>query len=333
MTYRVAIIGAGKIAHAHLEAMSKLARLQPCAIADVQQERSDVLASANGLSSYSDYKEMIHREKPDIVIVTLPHHLHKEAAQFAAEQGCHILLEKPMALNTQECDDIISTVRTNDVRLMVGHTQHYISHNLEARRWIRSGRLGRLIMINDRRHQQYDLPGRPDWFFEKSKAGGGILMNLGSHTIDKIQWLTDSYVTRLTASVEYEQTRGDVEGGGCAFLHTSSGIPATLSLSGYPGAIVDETELLFTRGSMMLRTGIGLWVSEGTDYHEVLVEEQVNPFVGQFEDLLNAIEEQREPHCSMNYSRSVVAAVEGLYLSDQQGAEITVDQQGCTHAS
>jgi len=188
-------------------------------------------------------------------------------------------------------------------------------------------------MINDRRHQQYDLPGRPDWFFEKSKAGGGILMNLGSHTIDKIQWLTDSCVTRLTASVEYEQTRGDVEGGGCAFLHTSAGIPATLSLSGYPGAIVDETELLFTRGSMMLRTGIGLWVSEGADYREVPMEEQVNPFVGQFEDLLSAIEEKREPHCSLEYSRSVVAAVEGLYLSHQQGAEITVNRRGSIYVS
>lgn len=328
MTYRVAVIGAGSIAGSHLEAMKSLRALLPISIADVQRQRSDAMAAEFGLSSYSDYREMIAREKPDIAVITLPHYLHKEAALFAAERGCHILLEKPMALNAKECDDIMDAVRASRVKLMVGHTQHYIAENLEAKGWIESGRLGKLVMLNDRRHLRYDAPGRPEWFFDRAKAGGGILTNLGSHSVDKIQWLTGSAVTRVKARIDYSEARGDVEGGGCAFLDTSAGIPATLSQSGYPGAVVDETELLFTRGSLKLRTGIGLWVSDGNEYRQAPVAPRPNPFVRQFEDLLDAIEEDREPDCSMAYSRSVVAAVESLYLSHELGAEVTVNRGG-----
>ncbi len=328
MTYRAAIIGAGNIAGSHLEAMGSLDALAPCSIADVHRERADTLAGRHGLRAYSDYKEMIAVEKPDIAVITLPHYLHEEAARFAAECGCHVLLEKPMALNTRECDAIIETVRRNGIKLMVGHTHHYTAENREAKAWIKSGRLGKLVTANDRRHLRYDTPGRPDWFFDRSKAGGGILTNLGSHSIDKLQWLTDSRVTKVKAWIDYSQKRGDVEGGGCAFLETSAGIPATLSQSGYPGAVVDETELLFTGGSMILRSGVGLWVSEGGAYRQVPVPKLKPPFVLQFEDLLGAIEQDREPECTMAYSRSVVAAVESLYLSHERGAETIVERGG-----
>ncbi|THF83527.1 Gfo/Idh/MocA family oxidoreductase [Cohnella fermenti] len=330
-TYRVAIIGAGNIAGSHLEAMRAMSspdRLTPCAIADVNSARADALAGKYGIRSYIDYKEMLAKEKPDIAIVTLPHYLHREASLFAAEQGCHILLEKPMALNTKECDEIIAAVRRNRVRMMVGHTHHYTAENREAKSWIASGRLGKLVMMNDRRHLPYDTPARPGWFFEKAKAGGGILTNLGSHSIDKLQWLTDSRVTGIKARVDYSLRRGDVEGGGTAFLDLSSGVPATISQSGYPGAIVDETELLFTGGSLLLRSGIGLWAGDGREYREVPVPPQAPPFVLQFEDLLGAIEEGREPESSMAYSRSVVAAVESLYRSSELGTEVAVDQGG-----
>ncbi|XID92188.1 Gfo/Idh/MocA family protein [Paenibacillaceae bacterium WGS1546] len=328
MTYRVAVIGAGNIAAAHLNAMEGLDEMAPCAVADVRRERADALAVRHELRAYSDYKEMIVAEKPDIAIVTLPHYLHEEAARFAAVQDCHVLLEKPMALNTKECDAIIADVQRHGVKLMVGHTQHYTAENREAKAWIKSGRLGKLVMMNDRRHLRYDTASRPDWFFERSKAGGGILTNLGSHSIDKLQWLSDSRVTKVKARVDYSQVRGDVEGGGCAFLDTSVGIPATLSQSGYPGAVVDETELMFTGGSMLLRTGIGLWVSDGGEYREVPASPQPHPFVLQFEDLIRAIEQDREPECSMAYSRSVVAAVESLYRSHETGTEAVVDRGG-----
>ncbi|MFC3798648.1 Gfo/Idh/MocA family protein [Cohnella sp. GCM10012308] len=326
MGYRVAVIGAGIIAGSHLKAMLGRDDLAPCAVADIALDRANALAAEHGIPSYADYKEMIEKERPDIAVVTLPHFLHREAACFAAARGCHIMLEKPMAMSVSECDEIIEAVYAGGVKLMVGHTQHYDAANLAAKAWIDGGRLGRLTMINDRRHQRYDTPTRPAWFFEKDKAGGGILTNLGSHSIDKILWMTGERIARVTASIRYADMRGDIEGGGSALLVTESGIPATLSQSGYPGAVVDETEFRFTGGCMKLLTGRGLWVSDGGDYEQVNVPPQPDPFVRQFEDLIGAIRDNREPECSMAYSRSVVAVVESLYRSHERGAETAVER-------
>ncbi|WJH34158.1 Gfo/Idh/MocA family oxidoreductase [Paenibacillus sp. CC-CFT747] len=236
MTYRAVVAGGGGIAVRHLEAMQEIEGLVPVAVAEIREERASELASQFRINAYTDYRVMIEKERPDLVIIALPHFLHKEASLFAAAQGCHILLEKPMALTTEECDDIIQAVRESGTILMVGHTQHYIAENLAAKDLVDSGELGELVMIQEVRHVPYDRPDRPGWFFEKSKAGGGILTNLGSHSIDKIQWLTGSPVTRVKASVHHGMNRGDVEGAGMAFLETAAGIPAVMVQSGYQGS-------------------------------------------------------------------------------------------------
>ncbi|MHA6484185.1 Gfo/Idh/MocA family protein [Paenibacillus sp. strain BS8-2] len=331
--YRIAIVGGGGIAASHLEAIKALESVQSCAVADIAEERAQMLAQQYGIHAYTDYKVMIEQERPHIAIITLPHFLHKESAIFAAEQGCHVLLEKPMAMNTDECDEIERAVRKAGVTLMVGHTQHYSPENRLAKKLLQSGELGTLVMINDRRHLPYNKPQRPDWFFEKAKAGGGILTNLGSHSIDKIQWLTNDYMTKVRASVDYNLGRGDIEGGGVAFFETSAGIPAIVCQSGYPGAAIDETELLFTRGSLRLRTGIGVWTSTGGAYTEVQAEKLEHPLGMQITDLIHAIESGEEPECSMAYSRSVVAAVESLYRSSELGKEVVISNYGLQEGS
>jgi predicted dehydrogenase len=328
MSYRVAVVGGGGIAARHLEAAAGMEELVPVAVAELREERARELAAAYGLRPYTDYRAMLERERPDIAIVTLPHHLHKEAAICAAELGCHVLLEKPMALSTAECDAIMAAVRRSGVTLMVGHTQHYIAENRAAKALIAGGELGEWVMIQDTRHVPYDRPDRPAWFFDKAKAGGGILTNLGSHSIDKIQWLTGSPIVSALASVSYPLGRGDVEGGGVAMLRTASGVPAVMSQSGYPGAPRNETELVFRKGMIKLVTGRSLWISTGGEYRQVEVEPGPEPLALQLRELVASIEEKREPECSPAYSRGVVAVVESLYRSHAEGGVAVAIQFG-----
>ncbi|MDG0794140.1 Gfo/Idh/MocA family oxidoreductase [Cohnella ginsengisoli] len=207
MVYRVAVVGGGAIAESHLEAIARMEQVQSAAVADLVGERAEALAGKYGAAPYTDYREMIVRERPDIAIVTLPHYLHKEAAMFCLAQGCHVLLEKPMALDVEECDEIVEAARRSGSALLVGHTQHYIPENRAAKRIIEEGSLGRLVMVNDVRNVYYFREDRPSWFFKQSLAGGGILMNLGSHSIDKITWLAGSEVDKVSASVSGQGRR------------------------------------------------------------------------------------------------------------------------------
>lgn len=321
MGYRVAVVGGGGIAADHLKALSQMKELQAVAVADVAEQRAQQLAQLYGINAYTDYRRMLDEEKPDIAVITLPHFLHKEAALYAISASCHVMLEKPMAMNTEECDSIIAAVQSAGVKLMVGHTQHYIAENIAAKAIMQSGDLGQLVMIEDTRHVNYYSETRPGWFFEKAKAGGGIFMNLGSHSVDRIQWLTDSRVVQAKASVSYFGTKGDIEGSGLAWLQTSRGVPATICQSGYIGAGRNEAEIIFTKGMLKLKTGNSLWLSDGGEYRQLPVEEVAPPFVLQFQDMIRYIEQGIEPSASMSYSRSVIATLDAIYRSHESGSE------------
>ncbi|WP_249865692.1 Gfo/Idh/MocA family protein [Paenibacillus konkukensis] len=331
MTYRVAVVGAGHNAEGHLKALSELReRLKPVAVADIRIDRAELLSKASGITAYTDYREMVLREKPDIVVITLPHHLHKEAAVFCAEAGCHVLLEKPMALNAQQCNDIIDAVRRSSVRLMVGHTQHFLAENLLAKKLIEdeAQRWGPLVMMNDTRHTAYYTTERPAWFLDKQRSGGGILFNLGSHSVDRIMWLGNAKIVKVRASLSHYGTAGDVEGSGVIFLENERGMPSTIVQSGYDGVPRNELELVFTKAMVKVIPGQGVWISRNGAYEQIPVPRAAAPFVLQFRELLASIEEEREPECSMIYSRDVIAVLEGIYRSHELKSEVAMAFEG-----
>lgn len=324
MRYRIALIGAGIISQNHLEALKELDRFEPVAIADIQEVRASEQADKYGLRAYTDYRRMVEEEKPDAVAVSLPHMLHKEASIWCMEQGCHVLLEKPMALNREECDAILDAESRTGAVLMIGHTQHFIPENRKAKELVESGELGQLVMAQDIRHVSYFTEKRPAWFLDKAKAGGGIMMNLGSHSVDKLQWLTGARVTSVKADVTHYGGRGNVEGSVAAYMQTDQGFPATLSLSGYEGVPMNETHLIFTRGILKLQTRGGLWISRDGRFQEVSWETEQVPFTLQYAEFARMLDTREPGDCTGAYARGVVSVVEAVYESAASGREVPV---------
>ena len=95
---RVGIIGAGIIAQSHLVAIQQHPDSCLCAIADIAPGRAQEAAEPYGAAAYTDYVQMLDTEKPDVVIINLPHFLHESCALECAKRGIHTLLEKPMAI-------------------------------------------------------------------------------------------------------------------------------------------------------------------------------------------------------------------------------------------
>jgi predicted dehydrogenase len=319
--YLVVIIGAGGIARRHLLALESMDQVRCVSIADLQESRAVSYAKEFHARAYRSYQEMLEQEEPDIAIITLPHYLHHEAVMACAARHIHMLLEKPMGLSVAECDEMIDAAVEGHAVLMIGHTQHYLPENRAAKDWIDSGRLGRILMLQDTRHIHYFNETRPSWFFRQKESGGGILANLGSHSVDKLQWFTGQRVSRVLADVIRPGTVGDVEGAGLVMLQTAGGVTASLCLSGYKGAPRNETEIIFT-GGMLRLSSEGLWVSEGGDYRQVELTPQKDPFILQLEDLITSIESGQPPDCHPAYSRSLVAVTEAIYRSGETGQVI-----------
>src|SRR5690606_15208869 len=133
------------------------------------------------------------------VVVTAPHALHAPITIDAAAAGLHVLVEKPMATTLADCRRMIEACEKHQVRLAVGHVLRFLPPIREAKRILASGRLGRPMVINERRTATYEPGSRPEWFFDPAMAGGGIVMNVGIHSIDKVQWLADGLVVRVVA--------------------------------------------------------------------------------------------------------------------------------------
>lgn len=323
--FTAAVIGGGAIGERHLSALQNIEGIQAAAVVETNLERGKQLSEKFGIPAYWDLTDMLEEVRPQIAAIALPHHLHMDAALKCISYGCHLLLEKPMALSVEECDRILEAAKKKGIILMVGHTMHYLPENLKAKEIASEGRLGKLVMIHDVRFVNYYAGKRPDWFFERAKAGGGIMTNLGSHSIDRIQWLTNSKVLSVHSHLSFEGIRGDVEGAGMVYLQLHSGISAAIVQSGYAGAPRSEAELIFTDGMLRIVQGKGLYMSRGGEYEPVAIPESVPPLEMEWRELMECIREGRQPaSCSGEYARTVVAVLESIYRSHQTGTEQAV---------
>lgn len=162
------------------------------------------------------------------------------------------------------------------------------------------------------------------------QSGGGIAINIGSHSVDKLLWLTDSRVTKVKASLTYFGARGDVEGSANLLMQTESGITANVALSGYHNVMINEMDLLFTDGQLKLEGSHKLWIGDKMrkSLEPVELEGEPGAFHAQWDDLLNAIERGCEPGISGAYGQSIAEVVAAIYRSHESGTEQEVQGAG-----
>ena len=121
--FKIGLIGCGAISNGHVNAFDTIEDASITAACDISEEKLQSVCERTGARGYSDYKKMVEEEELDLAVITLPHGLHCEAACFCAESGRDVFLEKPMALNSDECRKIIEACKSFGVMLWVGHLQ------------------------------------------------------------------------------------------------------------------------------------------------------------------------------------------------------------------
>ncbi len=311
--FRVGMIGAGLIAPRHISAVNAHPDTILTAVADLCEDRARAAAAPCGAAAYRDYLTLLDQEKPDIVIINLPHALHESCVAACAQRGIHILLEKPMSISYASCQRMISVCRANRVLLQIGHIQRYMPHNRAAKRLIESGRLGHLVMLCDHRTISYFVPSRPAWFFRQETAGGGIWLNYGAHSLDKLCYLTNSRIASVTGSCTYYAENADVDASAQVLARTENGISEAVTLCGYSVVPQDETMIYLTNGSLRLHTGRGLWLSQGGDYVPVEIDRDLLPFHAQWNDFIEGIRQGFILHCSGEYAADIIRHIESIW--------------------
>lgn len=144
---------------------------------------------------YKDYQEALKDEKIDAVVIACPTKFHKEIAVNAAFAGKHIFCEKPMAMDEQECDEMIQAAQKNGVKLQIGFMRRFDESFQEAKRLIEAGEIGEVVSV--RSHTRG--PSKPkEWMYDIS-ISNGPLGEVCSHDIDTVRWFTGSEISSLYA--------------------------------------------------------------------------------------------------------------------------------------
>lgn len=175
---KAAVIGIGSIGQHHVRHFSNFDDIELVAIADIDKNK-EMLAKKYNCKFYEDYKKMLEKEQLDFVSVAVPTSQHKEVSLSAIEKGLHVFVEKPIADNLVDAEEIIKNAKSKGIKLMVGHVERFNPAIKKIKAMVENGEFGELISIEANRLSLYH-PRIKD---------SGILVDLAVHDIDLLNYL------------------------------------------------------------------------------------------------------------------------------------------------
>lgn len=178
---------------------------------------------------------------PDIeaIYIATPHQMHAAHTRAAAQRGKHVLVEKPMALSLQECDEMISACSIGGVHLIVGHCHSFDSPYLLARQIIRSQEVGAVRMIQALNYTDFLYrPRRPEEL--STEHGGGVVFSQAAHQVDVVRLLAGAKAIKVRAVLGAWDSERPTEGAYTSLLWFEGGAVASLTYSGYAHFDSDE---------------------------------------------------------------------------------------------
>lgn len=337
--WRMGIIGSGWAGEQHARAMRALAdRVELVAVADVDVGRAAALVERwQALDWTGDYRELWNHHILDAVSICLPHHLHAPVAIAAAQEGMHILVEKPLATTLAEADAMIATADAAGVRLMVAENMRFDRTYQEVAALIQSGALGEVFLVRlSREHEMHAyLRARP-WFLQEES--GGILYSGGIHDFELLRMLAGEieHVYALQAPKALPEMRGDDTAVVLAGMRSGAVAVVTESFSlktpepGVQGSVHGSRGSLWFGGNRIRR-----YPPAGDAAPAVAEEITVAPhdtFEAELAHFLDCLDDDREPITSARDQRKPLVAVLAAYASIKRGERVYLAEVEAAHS-
>jgi len=320
-----AAIGLGTISDIFMRACAKTQTAKITALVTGHPETKGKKYAAmygipeSSIYTYETYERLRDNKDVEAVYVGLPNSMHREYTVRAAQMGKHVLCEKPMAISSAECRQMIDACRAAGVKLMIAYRIHYEPTHLEAQRLIQSGAIGDLQSFEG----AFGFNAKPNqWRLTKQFGGGGSLMDVGIYPMNEIRWLVGEEPTAFTAVAttrdhasgrfaEMEQTldftlkfpSGITAALGCTY---GSDMPGFLRIHGDRGSLMIENAYNYT-GPHLFGIGGGVHVDTTTQGDQTL------HFQLEAEHFSNCIRTNTQPKTPGEEGLHDMLAIEAIY--------------------
>ena len=332
---RMAIAGSGYMGRTYAESLTRYtegAKLVAVALGT----RAKKLAADYGAELEPDFKSLVNRRDVDAVLVATPHQAHAKEVIEAAENGKHVLVEKPMATSAADCDAMITACESANVTLSVIQTLRYRGVFLRAKELISQGSIGKVRMIQMTSLWDSYLPNKP-WANEVES--GGAILDRGSHSFDMLRLLTEDDPVSVDASVNSFSGGAWQALNGMAQVRFSKGAIAQLWMSheipkpGF-GEDRDVLKIWGSEGLMEVQHFGKIRVLTGDQWREVweqptfnYITDPMNPsrleaFYTQTQDFVDSLRFDRPPTVSGQDGRAAVEMVHAACLSSLTGSSV-----------
>lgn len=342
---RIGVIGTGGIANgAHLPGYSQipdlceiyaLCDIDPAALKKTSERYPDVP------HKFADYKKLLELDEIDGVSICTPNYVHYQPTIDALKAGKHVLCEKPIAMNAAQGAEMVRTARKEGKILQIGYNSRFSPAIQALKRHIDAGELGDIYYA---RAQSLRVRGIPGWgvFIDKSKQGGGPLIDIGVHILDLTLWLMGHPKPVTCSGVTYQNlgTRGDlvgfmgqwdyknytVEDMASALLRFDNGASVALEAS-FIANLKEETH-----NSTLLGTEGGATTHPVTitqerykslfTYELKVPNANINTHYAEMKSFVECIRDGKEPLVTGEHGLMVAQIMDAIYQSAEQGKEV-----------
>lgn len=337
---KYALIGCGRISTNHIKAAVNN-KLEIVAVCDVVEDHMESVLAKHGLEHeksikrYINYKKMISENEIQLISIATESGLHAEIALYCIEKGINVIIEKPMAMSLTDADKIIALSKERNVKVSACHQNRFNIAVQEMRNALEAGRFGRLshgaIHVRWNRNREYytQAPWRGTW-----AQDGGALMNQCIHGIDLLRWTFGDEVEEV-----YGQTRQqfhdylEAEDIGMAVVKFKNGALATIegTTNVYPQNLEETLYVFGETGTVKLggksTNNIDVWnFADETEIdqknkglQEVTSNVYGNGHTSLFADVVDAIENDRNPYVDAQAGRNALEMVLAIYKSQKIG--------------
>ena len=195
----LAIIGYGGMGGWHTRLAARVEEMELLGVYDIKPERN-ALAVENGLYAYESLEALLADERVEVVTVAIPNHIHKDMCIRAMRAGKHVVCEKPVALSSQELQEMIDVSKECGVIFTVHQNRRWDEDWRTVKYMYDHNTLGKIFRIESRVHGSRGIPG--DWRNQK-ECGGGMVLDWGVHLLDQIMQMVDKKIVSIYATLSY----------------------------------------------------------------------------------------------------------------------------------
>ncbi len=339
---KYALIGCGRISVNHITA-AQVNNLDIVAISDVLPEKMEEKKKKFNLGdctkTYADYEELLAKDKPELVAICTESGKHAKIALDCIDAGCHVIIEKPIALSLADADEIIQRAKTKGVKVCTSHQNRFNKSIQKIREAVDAQRFGKMFYgtahIRWCRDENYykQAPWRGTW-----EQDGGALMNQCIHNIDLLRWMMSDEIEEVVGMTDkLNHPYIDCEDLGIALVKFKNGsygiIEGTTDV--YPKNL-EETLYIFGEKGTVKAGGasvnkIEAWnFADGLDEEEKIIDEfrEDPPNIYGFghtrlyADMIDAIQNDREPYVNGEAGRRALELVLAIYKSAAEGKPV-----------